>query len=367
MKKIILITLTTIFVTLLLLITSGLIYLQINYTRIGDINLDINNNQENILNLDEDYTISTHNIGFGAYDRDYSFFMNKGLTLDGEVRQGLYGRAVSKENAIKNTNGVLEIAEYLNTDFMLLQEIDTKSTRSYNVNQVELFENKFDNYTSVFGSNFHSGYMPYPLHDMHGIVNSGILLLSKYNVESANRIELPVTTAFFTKFFDLDRCLTLSRIKIDGTTAQLVIINCHMSAYDEGGVYRALQLELLCNLLETEYSKGNYVIVGGDYNHNIANANFPTLKETPDWVTPLSNDDLPDNYSIQASDLAPTVRDSDSPYLAGETFTSVVDGFIVSDNIEVSLITNIITMNEIDINFLYSDHNAVKLQFSLRG
>ncbi len=365
MKKTILLIITTMLLVVVFLAAAGILYLEINYSRIGNVTLDINNNPTEYINLDESYTMSTYNIGFGAYDRDFSFFMDNGETLSGKKLQGEYGKAVSKDNVLTNTFGSIDILEYLNSDFMLLQEVDTNSSRSYGVNQVDLITEEFSNYANTFSSNFHSGYLPYPIHDMHGIVNSGILSLSKYNVNYANRIELPVTTSFFAKFFDLDRCLSVMRININNSDKELVIINCHLSAYDEGGVYRKLQVELLCNLLETEYNAGNYVIAGGDFNHDIAGVEFETIKKTPVWIQELTNNELPNNFSIQSSGLVPTCRDSDSPYVLGETFTAVVDGFIVSNNIEVNYVNNIVSMNNLDITFLYSDHNAVKMEFKL--
>ncbi len=366
MKKIVII-ITVIISTLLLLVVGFLSYLQINYSRIGNVELDINNNQQEVLTLNTSYSIATYNIGFGAYDREFSFFMDEGITLDGKKLQGKYGKAISKDNVLKNTNGSIEILDYLNTDFMLLQEVDTNSSRSYNVNQSKMIAEYFSDYSSTFASNFHSGFLPYPIHDMHGVVNSGIQTLSKYNIKSSNRIELPVTTDFIAKFFDLDRCLNITRYNINNTEKEFVIINAHLSAYDEGGVYRKLQIELLTKLLEDEYSKGNYVMAGGDFNHEIANSSFDTIKQTPVWIQELTNNELPNGFSIQSTNESPTCRDSDSPYIVGESYVAVVDGFIVSDNIEVSFINNIVLMDNEDITFLYSDHNAVKLQFSFKG
>ena len=45
---------------------------------------------------------------------------------------------------------------------------------------------------------------------------------------------------------------------------KLILINSHMSAYDKGGKMRVKQLRLLNSVMESEYKKGNYVIVGGD-------------------------------------------------------------------------------------------------------
>lgn len=51
-------------------------------------------------------------------------------------------------------------------------------------------------------------------------------------------------------------------------------MNVHLSAYDKGGVYRKKQLQQLNSFLEVEYQKGNYVVCGGDFNHDIANSMY---------------------------------------------------------------------------------------------
>ena len=45
-------------------------------------------------------------------------------------------------------------------------------------------------------------------------------------------------------------------------------------------------LAVLNRVLQEEYEKGNYVIVGGDFYHDIANSihTFQSEQKTPDWV-----------------------------------------------------------------------------------
>ena len=366
--KIILLVLLTIVLVLALAIGIFIIVLDVKSRRIGDVDIEIQNNQETIIEKEREYTALTYNIGFGAYDRDFSFFMDEGEMNDGTKTVGKYGKAVSKENVLKNTNGSLNILKYINADFMMLEEVDINSTRSYKVNQYEMITNSFLNYGISFASNFHSGFLPYPLNDMHGIVNSGILTMSRFKMEESKRIELPVDTKFPTKFFDLDRCLNLVRYKVEDK--ELVMIPAHLSAYDEGGVYRQKQLKLLNEIMSEEASKGNYVIVGGDFNHDLVNSYerglFKSEQKLPSWLQKINNDDISDGYSIQADDRKPSCRDSDIPYEENVVFTSVVDGFIVSNNIEVKSVENIDKINGEDVNFMYSDHNACVLKFILK-
>ena len=367
MKKIIRLVLILL-ISVLMFLISYICYLQFSYYRIGDTKIDVYNNQENIVVLDNEYSITTYNIGFGAYDREYSFFMDKGYMSDGSKTVGKYGKGISKENTIKNTNGSISILEKLNSDFMILEEVDTNSTRSYKVNQKEEIIKMFPNYSYTFASNFHSGFLPYPILDMHGKVNSGILTLSKFNMGYSYRYELPIDESFFNKFFDLDRCINLVRYDIDGIDKKLTIISAHLSAYDEGGVFRKKQIELLKTLIQSEYDNGNYVIVGGDFNHDIAEggSKFPTTQLNPDWLQVLGEEEFGPNFKIASDNTNPSCRDADIPWEDGVTYATVVDGFIISDNIELISVENIISLDGVDVNFLYSDHNPVNMRFKLK-
>ena len=197
------------------------------------------------------------------------------------------------------------------------------------------------------------------MNDFHVKVLSGITTLSKYKIDSTTRRSFPVDNSFPNKFFDLDRCFILSRIPLSNGK-ELVLINLHMSAYDKGGTIRALQLAMLNAVLREEYDKGNYVIAGGDFNHDIADSLnlFATEQKVPEWVFVLTDNDLTENFSFAAAVNAPTCRSTDMPYVKGSNYTVVIDGFIVSDNVNATFIENI------DLDFEFSDHNPVRLTFS---
>lgn len=365
MLKRMLIILGAILLVFVLLVGAYILYMQLNYYRIEDnLPLEISRNTAHRLATEEEYTAVTYNVGFGAYDQAYSFFMDTGKMADGTPVAGKYSRARSKENAMKNTLGSVEAVVGLSPDFLLLQEVDVKATRSYQINQKEIVEQAFPDYASAFALNFHAPYMIYPFLEPHGSVEAGLLSLSKYSLTSATRISYPVDQSFFTKFFDLDRCFTLLRYPVSNGK-ELVMINTHMSAYDEGGIVRAEQLKLLNSTMKSEVEKGNYVIVGGDFNHALAGTidAFPTEQMLPEWVFELNNQDLTEGMSIAAAvndKQVPTCRSCDIPYTKGVNYTSVLDGFLISDNV-VAVVQNI------DIDFLYSDHNPVKLTFRLKG
>lgn len=371
MAKWLKITLSLVFslISFVVLVLAGyVIYLSCQYYRIEDNQaLVTTNNQTSKVQAGTMYSISTYNIGFGAYSHDFTFFMDSGEMLDGTKTQGSGSRAKDKQTVLDNTSGAISWIMPKNVDFAFFQEVDTNSSRSYGVNQFNMLQEEFLGYSSTFASNFHSGYLFYPLTNPHGKVESGISTFSKYEIESAVRRSFPIDESFPTKFFDLDRCFSVFKLPVADSTKKLVLINLHMSAYDEGGKIRAKQLELLTNYIQEEYDAGNYVIAGGDWNHDIANSKnyFKTGQKIPNWVGEISADDIPSNFSFAQSLNAPTCRSTDIAYTKNESddslvnYNLVIDGFLVSDNITINFVENI------DTDFLNSDHNPVFMQFTL--
>lgn len=363
-KKIIKITLLSLAAAVLLIVLAGgsyVAYVAAEYSRIENLyEPPTENNTQLVLAADGSFSVVTYNIGFGAYDKDFSFFMDTGKMKDGTEVKGKHSKAASKNTVLKNTMGSVNAAKNLDADFYFFQEVDTASTRSYHVNQYEMLKDIGQAYSYTFAQNFHSAYLLYPLNDFHGKVNSGIATLSKYKIDISVRYSFPVDESFPNKFFDLDRCFLLSRIPVDNGK-ELVLINLHMSAYDEGGKIRARQLELLKTVLTEEYNKGNYVIAGGDFNHDIAGSvdYFESNQQTPEWVSVMSAADLPANFLFASSLNAPTCRSSDLPYQKGVNYTVVIDGFLASDNVIIEEVLNI------DLDFTYSDHNPVRFTFKL--
>lgn len=348
---------------IVILAAGYIIYMQSKYYRIEDNKkLDIHNNQTEILSIGKEYSALTYNVGFGAYDDKYTFFMDSGVMNDGTKVKGKSSRGESKEKVMENTKGSLAYVKEFNPDFCLFQETDKNSTRSYYINQEKMFTDEFKNHTNVYASNFHTGYLMLPLNEPHGRVEAGLLTLSNYKVNSARRRTYPISTSFFTKFFDLDRCFAVLRIPVENNK-ELVLINSHMSAYDKGGVYRKKQLELLNKTMSDEYKKGNYVIVGGDFNHALCGTEktFKSEQKFPSWVASLNDKSICKGMSIVKAENyteVPTCRSAEIPYEKGVNYTTNVDGFIISDNVTA-------TATNIDKQFKYSDHNPVLLKFKL--
>ena len=356
-------------------------YIIFSYKRIGDVSLDVEGNAaKNVLSLDETYNMATYNIGFGAYSQDYTFFLDTGYDINGEETCGYYSTARSKEEVNFNVNGAINTVKSLDLDFVLLQEVDVKSTRSYKINQNDMFKESLSEYDNVFAINFDTAYLPYPLYDMHGKSLAGLSTFSRYKIKSANRYEYTISDNL-SKLFDIDRCFSVSNVEVENGKT-LYVINSHMSAYDKGGVIRQTQIKELNDFISNCLSEGNYVIVGGDFNHDLLTNNpdfnydmtnrpFENKLRNPDWLSAYFNENkespLVDGFRVVASDNVPTCRNNDIEWDPSLTFKCVVDGFVVSNNIEIITHYNVETKDgKLGLDgFSYSDHEPAYIEFKL--
>ncbi|MCL1898539.1 MAG: hypothetical protein FWG16_06930, partial [Micrococcales bacterium] len=174
----------------------------------------------------------------------------------------------------------------------------------------------------------------------------------------AKRHSLTVPFKWPVRLFNLKRCLLVQTVPV-GEDRQLVLINFHLEAY-ETGEGRAVQLQELLELMQELYDQGNYVIAGGDFNHNLPGANYRLLDKT--WQPGnIRLADLPEGWRLANDPSTPTSRLNNHPFTGDLDQTQLfgIDGFIVSPNVEVSEVT---TINE---SFKYSDHNPVMLTAKL--
>lgn len=347
---------------ILIVILGYVAYVFLTYQRIDDNQmLDIYTKGEvtqQEVSLNEEYSILTYNIGFGAYSADYSFFM------DG----GKYSRAYNKQAVLDNINGSLEVIKKQDTDFVFLQEVDLSATRSYGVNENEMILSELNNYSSVFAINYDSAYLMYPVLEPHGKSKAGISTIAKFPIVDSIRRSLPIDTSVY-KLIDLDRCYTKSRIKVEDGK-YLCLYNVHLSAYTKDESIVVNQIKMLSEDMKSEYEAGNYIISGGDFNQDLL-GDSPSIFKTPtieeNWAKPFPSNLLPSGITVaydqltdeMREELTPSCRNADAPYNKETSFVTMVDGFLISDNVKLN------SIETIDNGFLYSDHNPVMMKFQL--
>ena len=325
--------------------------------------VDIINNQQESINLDQVYQIMTFNIGYAGLGEDEDFVMDGGEK----------GRADSKAVVQSYFDGIKDLLTDYSSDFYLLQEVDQKARRSYQINQVQgIMDTLGDEYSSQYALNFKSIFVPFPLSltDYIGQVESGIQTLTRFEGIKTERHQFPGSFSWPLRVANLKRAMMVSTFDINGSDKKLIIVNLHMSAYDSDGSLRDQEMAYLKTFLEEQNTLGNYVVVGGDFNQTFPEADgvYPVDSNFYEAFT-IEDDFLPDGYRFEIDLSEPTCRLLNQPYVKGSLGTQyyLIDGFIVSDNIELEAVSvdhpyEVMTINH---EFLYSDHNPVIMKLKL--
>jgi endonuclease/exonuclease/phosphatase family metal-dependent hydrolase len=313
---------------------------------------------ENPSILKDSGTISllTWNIGYGGLDRDMDFFYDGGIKV-------ITPEDVCLEN-------ILAIGNFLKqndtVDFILLQEVDRGSKRSYGTDQYEEFKGLLQDHYSFFAKNYDVFYVPTPPSEPMGKVYSGIATYSSFIPHSSTRYSLPGDMGFPTNLFYLDRCFMVNRYTIENGK-ELVLINTHNEAFDEGGLIRKAQMEKLREFVVSEFNNGNYVIVGGDWNQNPPDFN-PEFSVNKSFTGQIGNfflnsidpDFMPAGWKWIFDTSSPTFRTLMAAYDPLTTPTSSCDIFLISPNIEI------VYAKCLNLGFANSDHNPVITRVRLK-
>jgi len=296
-------------------------------------------------------SLLTWNIGYGGLGREMDFFYEGGKMV--RPSAGEFGRYFS---------GIMSsLAHAGYPDFIFIQEVDRKSKRSRYIDEAAMIDSIFNGYASVYATNYRSGFVPIPLSDPMGKVEAGLMTLSRYLPSEAERIGFPSSYSWPKRLFMLDRCCILTRIKVSDH-ADLVLINTHNSAFDDAADMRTKELALLQKTLLEEYAKGNYVIVGGDWNQNplpFDTANIADGNKSHFITPPVPADFVPAAWKWAFDGMRATNRDVNEPFLKGHTGTTIIDFYVVSPNIEL------LGIKTIAQDFEFSDHQAVEMRVRL--
>lgn len=341
-------------IVIILLIFIGLFVIFLIFASITDYKPDdkitlYKNGKTEVLR-DSTFNLLIWNIGYCGLDSEMDFFYDGGKN----VRQ-------KKTKVFQNLESVKKqlIQSSKIYDFILLQEVDINSKRSYNINQFDTITKYLANYKSFFGTNYKVPFIPIPINSPMGKVYSGLANFMKYSPQEVKRFSFPGNYSWPKSLFMLDRCFLLTRYKLP-KSKELIVINTHNSAYDDGGL-RMQQMKFIKKILLEEFQKGNYIIVGGDWN------------QCPPDFTPNFNEyimdnenklDIPkdylENWQWVYDNTSPTNRRVAIPFDQKKSKTTVIDFYLISPNIEI------IQVNNINLNFKNSDHNPVSLKIKLK-
>ena len=250
-------------------------------------------------------TILSQNTGYAGLGKDSDFFMDGGKDV-----------APTEIQVLSNLAGLDSQLNDYAADIYFLQEVDVNSSRTNSIDQSDRYSQclRGGAYFSSHALNYSCDFVPYPLPPI-GKVHSGLQTLSRFSVDSAQRVALPCPFSWPVSAANLKRCLLVNYVPLEGSDKYLVLVNLHLEAYDDGEG-KAAQTKVLMDFLTDQYEKGNYVIAGGDFNQTFPGAldAFP-IKDASLW-TPgvLEEDILPEGWQFACDLSTPSCRLLNQPY-----------------------------------------------------
>jgi len=256
--------------------------------------------------------VMTWNLGSGMYDNNYY----KGIKRD------LY----TKYNIVNNNiKGQINLIKENNCDILLLQEVAKFYINNSFINQYKILKNNLLDYNCYFSNNKF----------LLNLVVEGKATYTKLS-SSSEDLYIPYKAYNIKDNISIsNKHQIITRIKIKDK--ELVIFNIHLAPCKRLKDLRDKQLKFILDIANIEIEKGNYVIIGGDFNMNMSNVKL--------------------DLACYISDK-PTNRDLENSY-TNKSKMNKYEGFICSNNIKLNYI------KAID-NFLYSDHCPVIAEFELK-
>ncbi len=331
-----------------LLVALALGYFTLTEYRPGEVEpAEIIYTQSDTHPLPDTLTVVSWNIGYAGLDAQMDFFYDGGTQVRG-----------SEAQLHENLHAIASTLKELNADVILLQEVDRGSKRSYGVDELRYLLDTLPTYHATYAPNFRAQWVPIPLREPIGQVESGVAILTRSEPLSAERHAYPSSFPYPTSLFNLKRALLTTQL-LTRAGDTLTLGNTHNTAFDTGDM-RTQELTFLRSWIERTYSPRNSVVIGGDWNQLP-----PSYRPSPEELSnphftpqPIPAEALPAQGSYYFDSLTPSLRFLDLPLAANPTRT-MTDFFWVSEGAAV------LSIETLDLGFAHSDHHPVVLKIRL--
>ena len=305
----------------------------------------------------QELRVLSWNIGYGGLGRYSDFIMDGGRNT----------QAADEAQVRAYLDGIRAVLDREAADLLLLQEVDVNSSRTCGLDQRPLLNGGEG--CDCFALNFSCPFVPNPktliVHPL-GRINSGLYTVTDgLGMDRAERVALPCPFSWPLRIANLKRCLLVSYLPLENSDRQLVLVNLHLEAYDDGEG-KIAQTNQLREFIRGEYEKGNYVIAGGDFNQVFPGSleRYPNT-HTENWEPGVLDASLlPEGWTLACDLSTPSCRLLNQPYDPSDTAGTqhyVIDGLILSPNVELK------EVKTLDLGFADSDHNPVHADVVLKG
>ncbi|MFM7201668.1 MAG: endonuclease/exonuclease/phosphatase family protein [Myxococcota bacterium] len=196
------------------------------------------------------FSVVSWNLQYSA-SRKYHFFYDGGPAVK-----------PSAEDVQQTVRDIQQALREMDGDVVLLQEVDRKSQRTQNVDQLLPFVEavKPSHYVST---PYHKAvYLPVPPSDPLGPVETHKAILSRFELRNAERIQLAMLDEpAYRQWFNIKRCILGAEIPIEGGGV-LRVGNTHLSAFSGGDGTLTKQVASVKAWLE----KAGPWLFAGDFN-----------------------------------------------------------------------------------------------------
>lgn len=299
----------------------------------------------------ETLRILTWNLGYAGLDKNSDFILDGGVT----------SRPPNRETVEANLKAIGDFLTFQDSDVYFLQEVDKASSRTWKIDQTAFLKEKFPGFSGWYGRNYKAPFVPFPPKDPIGTTDSGIVTLTRFAPKDIpGRHQLPGEYSWPVRTVHLKRCAVITRIPTPEPGKDWCLINVHLSAYGDGSL-RAQQLGYIKEWMVELYEEGHYVVLGGDWNslfpgiHRDHFTPFTTPEELTTWIQRIPEGWTPADWRWCFDPQVATNRSLEKSFVRGENLETIIDGFLVSPNIEVKEIQGF------DLAFESSDHNPLAI------
>lgn len=274
------------------------------------------------------------------------------------IRQHFFydgGMAVSTPRAevLETTADIGAVIAETEPDVVLLQEVDRRSRRTGYVDEFKMLGKILERHglgCRTSASYWRVPYVPHPKHHHLGRVSMHLATYSRYKIESATRLQLPLLReSRLRKLFNLRRAALDVKL-----TENFSVINTHLSAFSGGDGTLGRQVDALLGLVDPKESSW---LLAGDFNCLSPLEDPNLLKEEAD-LYPKDHTDVQPLYdkcnpAFASSDLLqPTYK----PYHA-ELPDRTIDHLFASPDVRYDKV-RVVETTKNDRRFL-SDHQPL--------
>ena len=248
-------------VTTTIAVLIGIVAVTLLWASSGNSEYETLEKKEAIAEVDsENITVITYNMGYAS-----------GLfNIDPNTKNETEEEKADEKFFKENLETLIKKVNEQNPSLLFLQEVDFKSSRSYNTQQAEYLFNNIDTITHRYDiTNWNKNFVPYPPLEpkrWQGALHAGQSILSAYPIIDYRKITLEKRkqNILYDQFY-FERAIQVAIVKVKETN--IAVLNVHLEAHDKELNKRHMQevLEITKRYKEMDMP----IILGGDFNQRI--------------------------------------------------------------------------------------------------